>query len=877
MKRYYSKDRKRPSFNPATRTGQYAFVSYSSKNWDFVRRLVDVLRSDGVWVDKWNIDLGEALPARIESGLENAAEFIFVLSKESLASNWAKYESHMAVIRSLEDRNFRIIVVKIDDSKIPLRFRPFLYVDGSKDAGGAIAQIQKAIRDRREGRSGTVYRRQFVNRHEDIGKIDLAVTDPDRSVVCVYGMYGMGKRTTVEETAKRIWQRPSLAAVELSEAHFGARLTLELCAIAALKMPSDGAPAHELRRNLLLAAETIVGRGQILLFDRVEALMNDVGVIHEDLLAVVDHVSRIPASFKVPLFLLSRRLPKFGAVLGQVVAPVKLSEMRAEHIVSILENEINRIERKIYSNRSALLDVAKHLHGYPLAARLAAPLLVKHAPEYLLANLVHITELRRDVADAILSHTRLTSSQIAILKILSICDAPLAVPDLSEITGHSAEATIQDIDHLADNNLVEPHGVAVRLHALVLDFYWKQARSSPEFHTIVSSIANYSSISVKKQKVGGELFLQWLSVAVRTLFLSGDHEAARSLRRDFVGELKIACIELYQRQEYKLCLRYCEEYLQAVPTDFDVLLHKARALSRMGKAPEALTILDELLSAASTPIRKVRILFAIARTHLEAKRDEEARTFYIKTLSINPNHLPALEGMTELLMKQQKIREADGFVERAIRVAPMNSWALSAHADLLWRNGKVDEAIREMTKAVNSQPDNPTFLFRLGRFYQQRNNLPRAYELLKSAVDNDHSYLDARLSLASVAISLGKQSEASTEIAALKDKIGSEKKHVLDNIQAEYYLMRSEIERASDFANSSLAQRRDVFSLGVMAKVEAARAKQAGKDGLTVLAESYRSRAEALIEEGLAIDPVNLPLRAQRDGLRSDGLAKGKS
>ena len=100
----------------------YAFVSYSSKNWDFVRELVIALNKDGVWVDKRNIDAGDPIPAMIEAGIEGSAEFIFVLSKESLGSNWVKYESHMAVIRYLEDANFRLIVVRIDDSAVPLRF-----------------------------------------------------------------------------------------------------------------------------------------------------------------------------------------------------------------------------------------------------------------------------------------------------------------------------------------------------------------------------------------------------------------------------------------------------------------------------------------------------------------------------------------------------------------------------------------------------------------------------------------------------------------------------------------------------------------------------------------------------------------------------------
>lgn len=848
-------------------TGQYAFVSYSTRNWDFVRNLVESLKNDGVWVDKWNIDIGDPLPSKIEEGIAHSAEFIFVLSKESLESNWARYESHMAVIRALEDANFRIIIIRIDKSQVPLRFRPFLYVDGSKDRNAAIEQVQKALKERREGISGALYRRQFVNRHEEIGQMELAVADPETSLVCLWGIYGMGKRTVVDEAIKRIWQKPATTKIQLSEAHFGSRLSLDLCAAAGIDLPPDGASRGELIKSSLLAVEILVSKGQILVFDRLETLLNDSGFLHPDFNTVIEHLSSLPACFKVPIFLLSRRMPKLKSEIARRLALVKLGGMLHEHVVSVLENEVNRIERRIPDHRASLVEIAKQLHGYPLAARLAAPLLVKHSSEFLLANLIHVTELRRDVAEAILSHTHFSATQLELLKVFSICDASLTVPDLSGVSGRSPEKVVIDIDRLADDNLLEPDGVAIRLHPLLVDFYWKQARSSPDFEATVGAIAKYAQSALKSQKTGTEKFIQWLAIAVRTLFLSGRADEARRLRSDLIGELKIACIELYQRQAYPLCLQYCEEYLQADPDDFEIALHRARSLSRLGRDKDALAVLENLLKLAPTTGRRVRLLFSIARTHLEAKRDEEAKKFYLQTLDLNPKYLPALEGMTEFLLKNNAVSDADGFVERAIAVAPMNAWALSAHADLLWRKGKAENAIGEMEKAVKSQPDNPTFLFRLGRFHQQSGQLTTAYDMFRRAKANDDTYLDARLSLASVAINLSKLDEAAAEIKAIRRIAPSEKKHVLDNIEAEYHLALGDIETAAQIAESALRHHRRIPALGVMAKIEAARAKTAKQNGMQVLAESHRSRAETLIREGLVIDPHNAPLLAQLNAL----------
>ena len=63
----------------------------------------------------------------------------------------------MAVIRALEDSNFRIVVVRIDTCDLPLRFKPFLYVDTPKAPRDAIPRLQEFLRRRRLGQGpGTI-------------------------------------------------------------------------------------------------------------------------------------------------------------------------------------------------------------------------------------------------------------------------------------------------------------------------------------------------------------------------------------------------------------------------------------------------------------------------------------------------------------------------------------------------------------------------------------------------------------------------------------------------------------------------------------------------------------------------------------------------
>lgn len=837
----------------------YAFVSYSTADWSsFVRDLVEHLKDSGVWVDRWNLDLGDALPERIESGISGASEFILVLSRNSVESKWVKYESHMAVIRSLEDANFRVIVIRIDDCDVPLRFRPYLYADLKKQS---LAEILDLL-DKQRSAGRQVFRRHFVNRSDELGAIELHVADPEKHVVCLYGFYGIGKRMLAEEAIRRLWQRPTLAVLNLSPAHVGARIALELSALGGLPLPGDGATPDQLRKATRLAIETILSSGRILLIDRLEGMLDEEGRPNPDILAILDHVASLHSCSSVPVFILSRRLPKLAVAISLRVGFVRVTGLRSEHTVTILDNEARRIDPSKTFDSAELKELANHLFGYPLAGRLAAPLLVKHSPQYLLENISHITSLRRDIAEAILTHAAFNDDQTKLLKLLALCAAPLSVQDLASLTQLDSEPVLRGVDTLAEHNVVESVGAAVALHPLVADFYWKQARLAPDFKEVTGRIADYARNQLHTVQADSEEFLHWLVMACRSLFLCGRPDDARSLRADLVGEIKVAAIELYQRQEYDLSLKYCTEYLSTNPEDFDVALHKARNLYKLGRSEEALTALDTM-GDHSIPVRIARIEVAKARANMEMRRFEPAKKAFLAALAAVPDWQPALQGMAELMLRMGHRDEAFGFVEQALKVSPMDSFALSLKADLLWKRGEPRQAIETMGTVVKLQPDNASFLFRIGRFLHQSGFFPEAHQYFVKAKKNDPTYLDVRMSLASVLIDLNRLSEARQEIDGLQGKGSAEKRYILDGIEAQFWLADGEMNKAAEFAERALGHRRNVTTLGMMAKIEMARHDEAIEDGMTTLAETFRTKAIALIKEGLSLDKNNGPLQSQ--------------
>ena len=78
------------------------FLSHSSKDKGFVRHLDKMLRSVGVrtFFDENDIPWGGNIPYEIEQGLEESRHLIFVLSPDSVGSEWADLERCITIFRS---------------------------------------------------------------------------------------------------------------------------------------------------------------------------------------------------------------------------------------------------------------------------------------------------------------------------------------------------------------------------------------------------------------------------------------------------------------------------------------------------------------------------------------------------------------------------------------------------------------------------------------------------------------------------------------------------------------------------------------------------------------------------------------------------------
>ena len=98
-----------------------AFLSYNSKDANLARRLALDLESAhiSVWLDQWQLKVGEAFEQEIVRGLENAEFVIVLLTRASVASDWVNREWRHKILGEAQIKRVGVIPVRGERCIIP--------------------------------------------------------------------------------------------------------------------------------------------------------------------------------------------------------------------------------------------------------------------------------------------------------------------------------------------------------------------------------------------------------------------------------------------------------------------------------------------------------------------------------------------------------------------------------------------------------------------------------------------------------------------------------------------------------------------------------------------------------------------------------------
>jgi hypothetical protein len=126
------------------------FLSHSSKNKVFVRRLAASLTAAGIhpWVDEAELGVGDSLVDGLADAVLGCSFVAAVVSRDSIDSNWVKYEIGLAMTQEIEGRRVCVLPLKLDDVVLPNTIMHKLFLDFSNpdDFDSNVARIVQAVR-----------------------------------------------------------------------------------------------------------------------------------------------------------------------------------------------------------------------------------------------------------------------------------------------------------------------------------------------------------------------------------------------------------------------------------------------------------------------------------------------------------------------------------------------------------------------------------------------------------------------------------------------------------------------------------------------------------------------------------------------------------
>jgi hypothetical protein len=194
-----------------TGSGAHVFISHSSKDAAFVRRLVNELqgRNLNVWFDEQNIDVGASIVDRISEGLKESDYVIVVLSQASVSSPWVREELNAALMEQISKKGVVVLPVLMETCEIPALLSNRCYADFRSDFESGLKKLLAVLSQEDESATlETQNRSSAVAPLEPLPAVQLAnlrrriVKCMDRAEVGVI-WYDMFERKMEDDMAAR--------------------------------------------------------------------------------------------------------------------------------------------------------------------------------------------------------------------------------------------------------------------------------------------------------------------------------------------------------------------------------------------------------------------------------------------------------------------------------------------------------------------------------------------------------------------------------------------------------------------------------------------------------------------------------------------------
>lgn len=805
-----------------------AFLSHSSVDKSVVIKVHDQLRPGSAWLDRAEIEWGDRFIERIEAGIQSASDFVLFWSAAAARSEWVRHETHMAFIRSLKERAIRIKVVKLDDTELPLRLQPFHFLHVGQSAN-PVDEIVSALR-RTLAQPSSGQRHRFLNRNEELGRIERLINHAETRAIFLLGFKGVGKMSTVTEALRRFYEGASMVTLAVSPSTGPAEAALMLYHEAFGKVLPTTSTIDEALAAIEKSLTAIVENDQFLVVKDCQHWFGDGQEPSEPFPTLIRQAASLPKTSRRPVFLTSTRslprLPEHSIALSTV----RLSELTSKDMASLLSLWYEIIEGHDLPVGVAE-KIADELHGLPIAAKLAASLVSRYGSEHLLSYPRELITLRLDLAKTLIGDLRLSAPARRLMETLAIMGTSLPSAVLAEATEMDNESFHAAVDEVTRDGLAAPKSPSSNLevHSLLSDYFWRSHLDQEDYMQRAQHVVTVVHKHLRSLPTDSETFVTLLPGVCRLYALAGKFDKAQQVRRGLTGELAQAAVTHYNRRKYDLAEKFITLVLESDPRNWRMRMYLARIHIRKNRWDEADGILHELLQERP---RDRGIGHLRGWRLLRAGSYEDALAAFSDVLAVHDQHVASYRDAAECLYRLERSAEALDFLRRAKHIESDNPFTLDLEARIYVEMGRFDEALAAARVAVVRNPSGWGLRHRLSRILVALERRAEALDEAREAVRLDPAQFVTYSHLVSLLLDDSLLNEAEDLIVKLKQlAVDRRQVDVFEHLNARLAKGQGKLDKALEVVQRQIGRGRSLAAnYGLLADIRLEQAKRAPDD-----------------------------------------------
>jgi tetratricopeptide (TPR) repeat protein len=774
-----------------------AFLSHSSKNKDFVRKVYDNLGSALAEFDEKTFEAGSFNVSAIDEGLDRSDLFVLFATPESLKSGYVELETRLAQERLAGKKIKKIMTFCLQDVR-PEQLPGILPSIAAVLRISSPGAISRAIRSNlfdlslENGESA----RPFVGRNDEKRSISIKLTDPQTvspTALMMSGVDGAGRRTLAKKVFEDIFPHlpkvlPSISIIAGSGAP---EIYRELLSVSSSLSKSelfkdildfDQAEEDEKNRRIGSLVEEISSQDQILFVVDDGGLLLDDGSLNETMKSTINyfHSKNVPHP---PLCFITFRTPPGKVRERNGVIYHRVEPLASDDIKMLISLHLKRKRLKV--DPIQIDKIADLIDGHPYNLEYILDLLDTASMESILDDPSDMIAFKMRQGDEFLSRIKLTPSELALLSTLRVLGtSPIQI--LSEVVIEESIDLGRTIKSLEEKHCIERSGEVISIN--------RPLRAAIERSSQLR--LNKGEVTAIREKVV-EIFKEFqddddipvslISTAARAAALSQDED---KFLRLFISPANavLAARQLYNVKDYTACETMCERALKQdnlITPEAALEARRLRCLSliRLGRDDE---FQDEVSRISTWPKRSNALkLFLLGFRQRIRGFPSEACDFYQRSLSDNPKAFATLREAAQSWLMQGVPSKAKEFNDRALALAPANPYVLDqALAIEISQKGQVDsyifydptvENLLEGLKKYGNEDGLSFFSIRMADICKRTGDTESALRHLQDAKRLNPSHVPAYLMECEILLDAGASGEANEKVEAIRPMIEGNK------------------------------------------------------------------------------------------------------